>query len=86
MDDEIGAWVKFAADAAPGDIWLSMQRTAGGTPSFDTVARSTGVTAGEWRQVSATYQMPEADSAFLYIETDYPSGTTASFLVDDVVI
>lgn len=84
---EISAWVKFTDGASPGDIWMSLQRSSGGgSPSYDTLARATGVTVGEWRQVSATYQMPPADAAFLYFETAYPSGTTADFLLDDVVI
>ena len=34
---EITAWVKFAAGAGNGDIWLSMQRVNDGASSFDTV-------------------------------------------------
>ena len=30
--------------------------------------------------------MASADTAFLYFETTWPDGTSASFLVDDVVV
>ena len=83
---EITAWVKFAAGAGAGDIWLSMQRVNGGSSSFDTVGQFTGVSDGAWREVTANYVMPNADTAFLYFETAYPSGTPASFLVDDIVV
>ncbi len=82
----ITAWVKFAAGAGNGDIWLSMQRVNGGASSFDTVGQFTGVTDGAWREVTANYVMPNADTAFLYFETAYPNGTPASFLVDDIVV
>ena len=83
---EITAWVKFAAGAGNGDIWLSMQRVNGGSSSFDTVGQFTGVTDGAWREVTANYVMTNADTAFLYFETAYPDGTPASFLVDDIVV
>ncbi|RKS73799.1 endo-1,4-beta-xylanase [Motilibacter peucedani] len=83
---EISAWVKFAAGSPSGNVWLSMQRTNAGTDTYDTVGQFTGVTSGQWQQVTATYQMPAADSARLYFETAYPDGSTAPFLVDDVVV
>ena len=78
--------MKFATGAGNGDIWLSMQRVNAGSSSFDTVGQFTGVTDGAWREVTANYVMPNADTAFLYFETAYPSGTPASFLVDDIVV
>ena len=83
---QITAWVKFAAGQGNGAIWLSMQRVNGGASSFDTVAQTPGVTDGAWSQVSARYLMASADTAFLYFETAWPDGTSASFLVDDVVV
>ena len=83
---QITAWVKFAAGQGNGAIWLSMQRVNGGASSFDTVAQTPGVTDGAWSQVSARYLMASADTAFLYFETTWPDGTSASFLVDDVVV
>jgi endo-1,4-beta-xylanase len=83
---EITAWVKFASGEGSGDIWLSMQRVNGGASSFDTVGQFTGVTDGAWREITANYVMTNADSALLYFETAYPSGTAASFLVDDIVV
>jgi endo-1,4-beta-xylanase len=83
---EIDAWVKLAAGGGSGEIWLSMQRVNGGSSSFDTVAQAPGVTDGEWRRITATYRMSSADTAFLYFETRWPDGTSASFLLDDVVV
>ena len=83
---QITAWVKFAAGRGNGAIWLSMQRVNGGASSFDTVAQTPGVTDGAWSRVSARYLMASADTAFLYFETTWPDGTSASFLVDDVVV
>ena len=83
---QITAWVKFAAGQGNGAIWLSMQRVNGGASSFDTVAQTPGVTDGAWSQVSARYLMASADTAFLYFETTWPDGTSASFLVDDIVV
>ncbi len=80
----ITAWVRM--DSGSDTIWLSMQRTNSGTDTFDTVGQFTGVTAGAWKQVTATYQMAAADSAFLYFETKYPDGTATPFLVDDIVV
>ncbi|WP_152191737.1 endo-1,4-beta-xylanase [Georgenia satyanarayanai] len=83
---EVTAWVKMAAGEAPDDIWLSMQRTTAGADAFDTVAQVPGVTAAEWTQVTATFTMPAADSARLYFETSYNTGSDGDFLVDDVTI
>ncbi|WP_336923388.1 endo-1,4-beta-xylanase [Aquipuribacter sp. SD81] len=83
---EVSAWVRFAPGATPDDVWLSVQRTGGGATSYDTVGQFSGVTASDWTQVTATYQVPAADSLFLYLETRYPDGSAGSFLVDDVTV
>ncbi|MFC5381747.1 endo-1,4-beta-xylanase [Aquipuribacter nitratireducens] len=83
---EITAQVRFAPGATADDVWLSMQRTGGGATSFDTVGQFAGVTSAGWTRVSATYQVPTADSLFVYFETAYPDGSAGSFLVDDVAI
>ncbi len=82
----ITAWVKFAAGSPPDTLWLSMRRTNDGADSYDTVGQFSNVSGNTWTQVTATYQMGTADSAFLYFETAYPDGTTASFLVDDILV
>jgi endo-1,4-beta-xylanase len=82
---QVSAWVRFAG-GGPGDVWLSMQRTVDGADTFDTLAQLTGVTSGSWHRVAATVTMSEADAATLYLETDYPDGTTADLLVDDVLV
>lgn len=83
---DISAWVRFGEGAPTDDVWLSLQRTSEGATTYDTVAQLTGVTSGAWHEIRATYQMPEAESAFLYLETSYPDGSAADLLVDDVVI
>ena len=80
----ITAWVRMASGS--DSIWLSMQRTNAGADSFDTIGQFSGVTADAWKQVTATYQMGQADTAFLYFETSYSSGTNNPFLVDDIVV
>ncbi|MGD0248399.1 MAG: endo-1,4-beta-xylanase, partial [Candidatus Limnocylindrales bacterium] len=82
----ITAWVKFAAGSPTDSLWLSMRRTVSGADTYDTVAQFTNVPGDSWKQVTATYSMAAADSAFLYFETKYPDGTTASFLVDDISV
>ena len=82
----ITAWVKFAAGNPTDTLWLSMRRTNGGTDSFDTLGQFTAVSGTTFVEVSATYAMGEADSAFIYFESRYPDGTSAPFLVDDITI
>jgi endo-1,4-beta-xylanase len=80
----ITAWVRMATGT--DSIWLSMQRTNAGADSFDTLGQFDNITADAWEQVTATYQMGPADSAFLYFETSYSSGTNTPFLVDDITV
>jgi endo-1,4-beta-xylanase len=82
----ITAWVKFAAGSPTDSLWLSMRRTNAGTDTYDTVAQFTNVSGDTWKQVTATYTMAAAETAFMYFETKYPDGTAASFLIDDVSI
>jgi endo-1,4-beta-xylanase len=82
----ITAWLKFATGYPTDAIWLTMRRTNSGADSYDTVAQFTGVPGDSWKQVTVTYSMAAADTAFLYFETKYPDGTTAPFLVDDITV
>ncbi len=82
----ITAWVKFAAGSPSDMLWLSMRRTNSGTDSYDTIGQFADTPGDAWKQITATYQMGAADSAFIYFETKYPDGTTAPFLVDDIKI
>ena len=82
----ISAWVKFATGSPADSIWLSMRRTNGTADSFDTIAQFTNVPGDSWKQVTASYTVGAYDSAFIYFETTYPDGTTANFLLDDVVV
>lgn len=81
---QVSAWVRLGSGTAP--VWLSVRRDNAGATSFDTVAQFAGITSNGWTQVTATYQMPAAESAFLYFETAYPDGTTADLYLDDVVV
>ncbi|WP_166866576.1 endo-1,4-beta-xylanase [Salinibacterium sp. ZJ70] len=83
---EFTAWVRFAAGETPGDVWLSMQRTTGGSPTFSTLGQFTGMSNSEWVQVRATFTMAAAESAYLYLETDYNGANTSTFVVDDIVV
>lgn len=83
---DISAWVKMAAGEEADDIWLSVQRTTDGADSFDTVGQFSGITSGQWHQVTASYTMASADTARLYLETSYNTGGAGPFLVDDVTI
>src|SRR5688572_3268696 len=82
----ITAWVKFAAGSPADTLWLSMRRTNSGADSYDTVGQFANTPGDEWTQVTVTYQMGAAESAFLYFETTWPDGTAAPFLVDDIVV
>ena len=82
----VTAWVKFAAGNPTDTLWLSMRRTNDGSDSFDTLGQFTSVSGTTFVEVSATYTMGEADSAFIYFESRFPDGTIAPFLVDDITI
>ncbi len=85
---ELTAWVKLASAASDG-LWLSLQSTTGGTDAFSTLAQFTGLSGGDWHQVTATFNVSAADSLFLYFETPYQSGDagdTTSIYLDDVSI
>lgn len=81
----ITGWVKLAPDADPdvADIRLSVQRDAAGSPSFDTVATVSGVTADDWVEVSADYTPGSFESALLYFET---TSALSEFMVDDILV
>lgn len=82
---QISAMVKLAPDADPAvaDIRVSVQRDAGGSSSFDTVATAGDVSADEWVEVSATYTPGQFESALLYFET---AGALSDFMVDDILV
>lgn len=82
----ITAWVKFAAGFPPDMLWLSMQRNNADSTSFDTIGQFANTPGDTWTEITVTYQMGAADTAFLYFETQWPDGTTAPFLVDDIRI
>ncbi|MGB3735083.1 MAG: endo-1,4-beta-xylanase, partial [Ilumatobacter sp.] len=83
---EISAWVKMAEGSGPGDIAITMQRTAEGVDAFDTIVQVSGVTSTGWTEITAPYRMPARDAAFMYFETAFPDGTSDDFLVDEVTI
>lgn len=83
---EVSAWVKFAAGETPGDVWLSLARTTGGSTSYGTLGQFTGMSNSSWVQVTQTFQMGAADEALLYFETAYNGGNTSAFLIDDITV
>ncbi len=83
---ELSAWVRFGAGQPVDDVWLSIARTVGETTTYSTLAQLSGVTNSGWTQVTASFQGADADSALLYLETDYNGDNTSDLLVDDVVL
>ncbi len=87
---EFKAWVRFAAGQPIDQIWLSLASTSGGSQSFSTLAQFETVTNTGWTEVTASFTMPAADTALLYLETRYQGsgvpGNTSDFLADDIVV
>ena len=85
---DLSAWVRFAAGEPAGDIWVTLQADS----SFLTQAQVTGLSNGEWREVTASFTMPPnaLSTGLLYFETAYvappATGNTTTFYVDDVTI
>lgn len=81
---QITAWARLAAGTPATQVRLSMQRTAGGTTSYDSVGASaaTGVSDGAWTQITGLYAFaePAPSNLVLYIES---SSATASYYIDD---
>ncbi len=85
---DISAWLRFAEGEVPGNVWLSIAQTVGGSTSYGTVAQFSGMSNSGWVQVEAALTMPNVDEGLLYFETAYAGGdpgNTSTFLVDDVV-
>lgn len=85
---ELSAWVKFASTPVD-DVWLTLQNTVDDSTAYQTLAQFTGMSSGDWVQVTATFTMPTTDDAFLYFETAYEggdTGNTSSFMLDDIEV
>ena len=85
---DLTAWIKFAQTPTE-DVWLTLQNESGGSTSYSTLAQFTGMSSGEWVQVSASFTMPPTDAAIMYFETAYEggdTGNTSSFMVDDIQV
>ncbi|MEE6261690.1 endo-1,4-beta-xylanase [Plantactinospora sonchi] len=86
---EFSAWLRFGEGQPTDDIWLSLASTADGSQSFSTLAQFAGIMNSGWTEVTASFTMPAADSALLYLESrwqDGEAGNTSDFLVDDIVV
>ena len=85
---DLEAWVRFAPDQPAGDIWITLQADS----AFQTIAQNTGLSNGEFRQVSATITMPPntLTTGLLYFETAYvappATGNVSTFYVDDISV
>ncbi|GAA1699085.1 hypothetical protein GCM10009792_18890 [Microcella alkalica] len=84
---DLSAWVRLAVGQPVGDIWVTLQADS----PFLTQAQVTGLSNGEWREISASITMPagELETGLLYFETAYDggaTGNTSTFYLDDVSI
>ena len=84
---QITAWARLPTGTPATQVKLSMQRTAGGTTSYGSVAASstTGVTDSGWTQITGLYAFaePAPTNLVLYIES---ASATAPYHVDDVTV
>ncbi|KQQ92656.1 hypothetical protein ASF62_12525 [Leifsonia sp. Leaf325] len=83
---DLTAWVRFGDGQPTDDVWLSMARTVDGSTSYSTLAQFASVANDGWTEVTATFPMGAADSALLYLETDYNGTNTSDLYVDDIVV
>lgn len=80
----LSLWVKLAPGESPVDMRLSIERRLAGTPAFQTIAAGSGVTSGQWVQLSGTYVLGvDVDFLTVYVET---ASGTASFYLDDFAL
>ncbi|MFN8074743.1 MAG: carbohydrate binding domain-containing protein [Kineosporiaceae bacterium] len=79
----LAAWVRLAAGESATTANLSIQRTSGGTTSYEQVASAVAATADGWTRLAGTYTVP-ADVTAVSVYAELASDT-ASFLLDDVV-
>ena len=81
---QVSVWTRLVAGEAPAQLRVTMQRTVGGSPSFDTIAQTaTGaVTDAGWVQMTGLYAFAGGDpsSLLLYVES---TTATTSYYIDD---
>lgn len=84
---QITGWARLSAGTPATQVKLSMQRTAGGSTSYDSVGASaaTGVSDSAWTQITGLYAFaePQPTNLVLYVES---SSATASYYLDDVTV
>ncbi|MGV9377551.1 endo-1,4-beta-xylanase [Nonomuraea sp. NPDC003707] len=77
----LSVWVRLGPEATAGRLGLSIERRAGGTPSYERVVSPKDVPAGEWVQLSGTYTLAyDVDFLSVYVESD--TGTFPFYLDD----
>jgi endo-1,4-beta-xylanase len=77
----LSLWAKLAPEEPDAQLRLSLQRSLGGTVSFNTLAGNTIVTANEWVQLTAITDFGfDYDTLALYVES---ASGTPSFYIDD---
>lgn len=79
----LDTWVKMAAGAKPADIRVSLAATLAGNTNYRTLTTVTAVDSSTWKEVAASFEMPQADKAILYFET---AAGTDSFQIDDITV
>lgn len=80
----VSAWVRLGEGAGDADVQLTLERDPGSDdPVYVHLARA-AATAGEWRQVTGTAEVPDGDGEWrLYLETP---GSLADLRLDDVTV
>src|SRR5262249_34540168 len=77
----VSVWAKLAPGEADTQLRVSIQRSLGGTTSFNTLIGNTTVTANAWVHLSATVDFAfDYDTLSIYVES---ASGLASFYIDD---
>ena len=84
---QVTGWAHLLSGTPATQVKLSMQRTAGGSTSYDSVGASsaTGVSDSAWTQITGLYAFadPAPSSLVLYAES---ASATAAYHLDDVTV
>jgi len=80
----VDLWTRLAPGESPAQLRVSIQRTFGGSTSYNTVVPNTTVTADQWVRLRAVYDFAfNYTSLSLYVESASSTGPFPSFYIDD---
>lgn len=82
----VAVWAMLTPGESPTQLRVSLQVNLGSNTNYYTVVPNTVVSPGGWTELTATYNMASNyDSAYLYVESNEPSGLASyvSFYIDD---